>query len=258
MDTRRPVRCARCGDCRSANEAWKDRWGEVVRWSAAAAVAVHVGVLGFWPERQIDPPERYAASVPTLIVPVAQPGTQVDALTGSAFSEVPPERAEARPDPTPPPREARGGSPLDALRRPTPRLVRSNPSLSIDGPPALSPLDRVRFAPTNVVLSDHDTPALSFSWPEIRNPRAMVRYLREQYNAIHDRIVPERFVSVAIWINDRGGVEWSEVRESSGDPNVDKIALSVVNEVMEFIPASREGAPVSVAVVLSIPFQVPW
>jgi TonB family protein len=57
-----------------------------------------------------------------------------------------------------------------------------------------------------------------------------------------------------MWIDDRGSVEWAEVHESSGNLDLDDIALTVFNEVVEFRPPRGPGGAQPMAVLISIGF----
>jgi TonB family protein len=63
---------------------------------------------------------------------------------------------------------------------------------------------------------------------------------------------------VAMWINERGAVEWTAIEESSGFPQVDAIALDAFKDVVSFTPARSEGARIPVSVVISVPFSALW
>jgi TonB family protein len=65
-------------------------------------------------------------------------------------------------------------------------------------------------------------------------------------------------VTVAMWVNERGSVEWAAVQQSSGLTVLDQIALDAFNDIVTFSPARAEGAAVPVSVVISVPFNVPW
>jgi TonB family protein len=251
MDGSTGIRNGRRQAVRSANERWKGRWGAVRFWSAASTVAVHCAAFALWPLQEAQSPDPDAAPATLQLVRLAYPQSAPDATDGAVTLLREPDEVEPRPEPA-------ADEPLDpiaALDRPLPALAVPSAPVFL---PHTDPVAEIRRTHAATALLEPAPATASFAWPEIRNPRAIVRYLRTRYNALHREAAPDRFVSVAMWINDRGAVEWSGVHESSGDPVVDEIALTVVNEVFQFIPASRHGVPISVAVVLSIPFQVPW
>lgn len=98
---------------------------------------------------------------------------------------------------------------------------------------------------------------ITVAWPLIRNPTVLQRFFRNRYNPWYDSGA-KGSVSVAMWINEKGLVEWAAVQESSGSQILDDIALDAFNEVVAFAPARNRGAPVPVSVVISVPFNVPW
>jgi TonB family protein len=235
---------------RTANERWKQKWGSVTRWSAVAAVAAHVAVFAGWPTYQFThSADTYMAPVQLVQLPLFDLPT--DLLDG----KLPVPRED---EPIEEVVEIEQPDPLDLLETVAPAL----PALAVGGPEPLRPQFAAHTAavsaPSVSLKIEQPHPNRYFSWPEILNPRDMVRFLRSRYNPIHTPTEADRFVSVAIWINEKGQVEWCEVHESSGHPTMDEIALTAVNEVLAFSPAHKEGVPISVAVVLSIPFQVQW
>lgn len=94
--------------------------------------------------------------------------------------------------------------------------------------------------------------------PVIRNPTVLQRYLRQQYNPHFTEPDGNGHVSVAMWINERGAVEWTAIRESSGFEFVDEIARQAFADVALFTPARSDGIRVAVSVVISVPFTDRW
>jgi len=90
-------------------------------------------------------------------------------------------------------------------------------------------------------------------WPLLRNPATVVRHIVGEYGKVR-AIHPVGAVSIAMWVDERGDVGWSEVYESSGVPALDDIALSVFRDVVEFRPARRQGTAVPMSVVIWIHF----
>jgi TonB family protein len=90
-------------------------------------------------------------------------------------------------------------------------------------------------------------------WPLLRNPATVVRYIVGEYQEVRGAS-PVGSVSVAMWVDERGAVGWSEVYESSGVSALDNIALSVFRDVVEFRPARRQGTAVPMSVVIWIHF----
>lgn len=103
-------------------------------------------------------------------------------------------------------------------------------------------------------------PELSFmaasAWVLIRNQEEVETFLRRAYRSgVLDRSASGS-VSVTLWIDRRGSVEWAEVTESSGRRDLDEFTLALFNEVADFRAARERGVSVS----RSVTFQVnyPW
>jgi TonB family protein len=103
-------------------------------------------------------------------------------------------------------------------------------------------------------------PELAFmtasAWVLIRNQEEVVAYLRRTYR--EGRLDPAvaGTVSVTLWIDQSGSVEWAEVSQSSGRVELDEVALALFNEVADFRAARERGATVSRSVTFSLNF--PW
>ena len=103
-------------------------------------------------------------------------------------------------------------------------------------------------------------PELAFmtasAWVLIRNQEEVEAYLRRTYR--EGRLDPavSGTVSVTLWIDQSGSVEWAEVSQSSGRVELDEVALALFNEVADFRAARERGATVSRSVTFSLNF--PW
>jgi TonB family protein len=103
-------------------------------------------------------------------------------------------------------------------------------------------------------------PELAFmtasAWVLIRNQEEVEAYLRRTYR--EGRLDPavRGTVSVTLWIDQRGAVEWAEVSQSSGRTDLDEVALALFNEVADFRAARDRGQTVSRSVTFSLNF--PW
>jgi len=95
------------------------------------------------------------------------------------------------------------------------------------------------------------------SWVLVRNPFEIEQFMLASRQ--EGRLDPafEGWVQVVIWIDERGSVEFSEVSRSSGDPEVDELALALFRDVVSFRPARNGGVtvPVSVIFQLNFPFN---
>jgi len=103
-------------------------------------------------------------------------------------------------------------------------------------------------------------PELSLSMPSfwvlIRNPLEVEQYIQRIYRSGELSSGADGSVSVALWIDERGSVEWAEISQSSGRPEMDRVALALFSEVAMFRPARDEGVAVPRSVIFSVRF--PW
>ncbi len=94
------------------------------------------------------------------------------------------------------------------------------------------------------------------AWVLLRNPREVEEFLIRSYRrGLIDRS-DAGSVSVALWIDNRGTVEWAEISNSSGQPGIDQVALELFTDVAAFRPAREEGVTVPRSVIFSLRF--PW
>lgn len=94
------------------------------------------------------------------------------------------------------------------------------------------------------------------AWVLIRNQTEIESYLRRSYTEGRLDRSAEGSVSVTLWIDPDGLVEWSEITESSGDQELDEFALALFNDVADFRAARDRGERVSRSVTFSLRF--PW
>lgn len=103
-------------------------------------------------------------------------------------------------------------------------------------------------------------PELAFmtasAWVLIRNQAEVEAFLRRSYN--NGRLARDATgsVSVTLWIDRRGSVEWAEVSQSSGRNDLDEFTLALFNEVAAFRAAREQGVYVSRSVTFSVNY--PW
>ncbi|HUF76641.1 MAG TPA: TonB family protein [Longimicrobiales bacterium] len=103
-------------------------------------------------------------------------------------------------------------------------------------------------------------PELAFmtasAWVLIRNQADVESFLRRSYR--NGRLDPDAAgsVSVTLWIDRRGSVEWAEVSASSGRTDLDEFTLALFNEVASFRAAREQGVYVSRSVTFSVNY--PW
>jgi len=110
-------------------------------------------------------------------------------------------------------------------------------------------LDRLASARPEMVLM---APS---SWILLRNPAEVSDWMRRRMLRISDD--PEAdapSVSVAVWIDERGSVEWAEISQSSGRLDIDEMVLELFNEVVSFVPAREQSVRVPVSVIFWLTF----
>lgn len=92
------------------------------------------------------------------------------------------------------------------------------------------------------------------SWILVRNPGEVGEFLERRFGRPGDSQRPRGTLSVAIWIDERGSVEWAEINRSSGDPELDGAALELFERVVSFSPAREDGFRVPTAVIFWLSF----
>ncbi len=94
------------------------------------------------------------------------------------------------------------------------------------------------------------------AWVLVRNPQQVVDFILRSYRQGDLSAEAQGTVSVTLWIDRTGSVEWSELKESSGNQMIDEFVLELFNQVVSFRPAREEGVPVARSVIFIVPF--PW
>lgn len=247
------------GGSPSANERWKSGWSSWQFRSTVVAAGVHAIVLIVWPAWNVTrPPERERPIEVVQINPVAgyggitDPGEGVVAALPTEeeimLSLEDPGQAAEEEDLS----ELAGVSLPAAAYSFVPEVVAgATGPVEGSGPPLI--LDRL-----SAITPEVAPLAAEIGWPAIRNPTVITRFLSGQFNDLFRAAGAGGHVSVAMWINERGGVEWARVSESSGDQRLDDIALVLFEEVVAFSPARSRGRGVPVQVTISVPFTLPW
>lgn len=266
---------------RTANDLFKAGWTDRVAWGTTSAVLIHALLFLWSPSWQrlrpsLDRSERgaymeaialqeatsAAGGIPTSPqVGTEEPEPIVEVVDTEAGSE-----GESEED-------VRGRSEeiLADLRRrtsPVPTLVEADPvaeaeaeRLRIEARAAA--LDRASLPDGGSLELDRLSalrPELAFlspsSWVLVQNPTEVVDFMIRNFGGDDPEAEDRGTVSVSLWIDERGSVEWAEVNRSSGRPEVDELALEFFNSVVSFRPAREQGVRVPVAVVFSLP--VAW
>lgn len=90
----------------------------------------------------------------------------------------------------------------------------------------------------------------------LRNPGEVVRFKETMVRRHPEVGSTEAWISVAIWVDDGGSVEWAEINDSSGREVLDEVALTLFSEVVSFRPALDDGDPVPKSMLFYLTF--PW
>jgi TonB family protein len=117
----------------------------------------------------------------------------------------------------------------------------------LDGVPGL---DRLASAQPELALF---SPSSIFL---LRNPEEVGDFLTRRLGVGRSDPAVNGAVSVAIWIDQSGSVEWAEINHSSGRTEIDAVALQLFREVVAFHPARERGVRVPVSAIFWLTF--PW
>jgi TonB family protein len=266
---------------RTANDVLKSRWGNHLAWSTTAAAALHAALFLWSP--------RWEPLRPTNDRSLTRAAMEAIALYEAASTAgVMPTVTEASSDEPDPIVEASNGDQgslgfsdwelagraearLEELRRrtsPEPTIVDAETVVSGEDETVriggrLSELDFESDEAARALELDRLSavrPELAFlspsSWVLIQNPGEVADFMVRRFGTRTLGSDALETVSVSLWIDERGSVEWAEVNRSSGRPEVDELALEFFNEVVSFRPAREQGVRVPVAVIFSL--TVPW
>lgn len=95
-------------------------------------------------------------------------------------------------------------------------------------------------------------PELAFGslsgWLEVQNPTEVVDFMRDRFGR-ESEDEPRRTMVVALWVDERGSVEWAEISRSSGRPDFDESALELFRDVVSLRPARERGLKVPTAAI---------
>lgn len=111
-------------------------------------------------------------------------------------------------------------------------------------------LDRLSAVRPKVVLT---APS---GWVLVRNRSEVRRFLNWAYRQGDVARGATGTVSVALWIDEEGAVDWAEITDSSGRDDLDRLALELFQDVVDFVPARNEGTPVGTSAIFTLVF--PW
>lgn len=276
----------------SANDRMKAQWNTVVAWSMMAAAGFHAAMFVFLPkwERSEPPPDRPTQFIqlegisfleyeePSTGGLVATPAASLDGLVSSeedtlrnetsfevrlALSDA--ERAELSAQLRD--RLLRRASHIPTITDVEPEAEQEEASQSDETSPnigagastadfqslrGLSRLDLERLSSVRPEVAL----VASSEWVLLRNPAEVERFMSRRERMRRPTSAPEATVSVAVWINDSGHVEWAEIVGSSGRAELDEMALDLFSDVVTFRPARLEGVPMPTSAIFFLSF--PW
>jgi TonB family protein len=287
------TRAIYAAQARSANDRFKARWQSYMAWSTTTAVVVHAAFFAFSPSWETSSPQAdspvvegqrllslgpledaagtpAAPPAPLLAGGESEAGASdagpadrrnVVALAGNDLWRALGERMRHR------------GGVLPRLAQPESEAeVHLRDREEVDEDPTGEPLSVGGEAGTTDLSSLPEPGSLDLdrlnsirpelavatpsAWVLIRNPLEVEAFLRRGYarGTLDPTVVGS--VSVTLWINRYGKVEWAEVSKSSGRPELDEYALALFNEVASFRAARERGVTVSRSVTLLVNF--PW
>jgi TonB family protein len=259
MASSTPVRTSPEKRLQSANDRWKGHWSRWVMVSTLFGAGAHFVVFIVWPaweivDRRVQIRQEFVQLEPIIAGAGAELGDDGDATPAVPDLEnVEIEVVEG----------GEGGVEMDLAAM----LEMFGPANATIAQPVMPRAAYGEAAPPLPPLSLEEVVTLSprlasatlaVSMPVIRNPVSFQRFLRTRYNPLHQQPNGSGSVSVAMWINARGAVEWTAIEESSGFPQVDAIALDAFRDVVSFTPARSEGSRIPVSVIISVPFSALW
>ena len=153
--------------------------------------------------------------------------------------------------------------PPDALEPDTHEEDRQGEGIRVivESPTLADPAFRLETSTLNLSRMAGITPELfmpgTSAWLLILNPADVEEYMKiVGYEQYMQGTAAQGLVNVAVWIDDRGSVEWSEVSKSSGRVDMDEAALALFSDIASFRPARDQGVRVSMSVIFSVEF--PW
>lgn len=273
----------------TANEAFKRKWSNRVSWCTVLATGLHAAVffgLPAWQRTSSTPTlDEGFDNVPVTLVNL---GTGVGAAgAGTRGNDLVSARVIGTSDAEGPAGGGSGSSSGPSLAelwervapagRLAPTVVESDPDEELAARPV--PTDsadlvdiRGRAASTDGLSLDPEAGELDLeslaavlpelalvdlsSWVLVRNPREVDEFMKRTYDYGELTADASGLVSVALWIDERGVVQWADIDRSSGRTDMDEVALELFREVALFLPARHEGVPVSRPAIFFVNF--PW
>lgn len=243
----------------SINDQWKSRWSAWLLRSTAVAAAVHAVVLILWPVWEIARPDRGEPLIEMVqLSPVAAYGGITDPGDGVVAALPTEEEIELAQEDAGQEQESDDDATTQGVQLPAAAYALQLEIVPNAMDPAASRTDRMILDYLSAATPQLASATPDVGWPQIRNPTVITRFLSGEFNELHQMFGVNGHVSVAMWIDERGSVEWARVSQSSGDLRLDDIALALFEDVVAFAPARSRGRGVPVQVTISVPFTLPW
>lgn len=243
----------------SVNDRWKARWSSWLLRSTIVAAVAHAVVFILWPVWEITRPDRPDRELEIVqITPVAAFGGITDPGDGVVAALPTEEEIQLAQEDVGQTAETDEIDETSGVRLPAaaytlaPEIVPSTTGSTSRSSRSLI-LDHLSAVTPEIASLSPDV-----GWPQIRNPTVITRFLSGRFNELHRAFGVNGHVSVAMWIDERGSVEWARVSQSSGDLRLDDIALALFEDVVAFSPARSRGRGIPVQVTISVPFTLPW
>lgn len=277
----------------NADDLAREQWTNRMAWSMMAAVAGHATVFALWPTTEryaylTDPSGELPRPewISLFDAPAASRGADQEGGTSSVGRGTGTIALRGRPEEMP----GEGNEPIPVSKDEGPSVsedLRARLRAEASHAPTLADLrfegttDGLRGLPGGASRSDDsgggdlpvlrglsalDLERLSAIRPEVAleattdwllplNPSALAGFMRTRLiSGALDQA--QGSVSVALWVSATGSVDWAEIVESSGRPELDEIALALFKEVIVFRPARLRGTPLPIAVIFTVNF--PW
>lgn len=279
---------------RSANDRFKARSQERLYWATIVAVAVHAVLFLWFPHWGQPEPLFQSSTRPAQMELVAIAGSPAlsSAMPVVTVSET--EDASTAPD-EPGSEDGADGSeegtdgPSDGVRAellrrasPAPTIVEPEPEREFEERSAEREVASAEEEgegtriDAHSSLHDHERlsrdealylerlsalrPELAFmspsSWILLRNPSEVGEFMERRFRPPQVEPGASGAVSVALWIDEEGSVEWAEINRSSGRRHIDETALELFQDVVSFRPAREGGVRVPTAVIFWLSY--PW
>lgn len=268
---------------RTANDRFKAQAHARTAWSVVAATVAHASVLALGPGWVVfhtprDPSAESRemawisiADVPTGVIGASAAGVRVgDPEASSDAPDVGSSTqlsawevaglSEALRD-----RLLRQSMPIPTITEPEPSsrdpFVANGAPTRMGGDPSAAELSELaEVDPLELDRLSSLRPELALlapsTWILIRNRSEVTRFMETHFRDHSWDVGDAAMVSVAIWIDETGSVEWAEIHQSSGRAELDERAIEFFRDIVSFHPARDRGTRVPVSAIFWL--SLPW